>query len=174
MNDENTKNKIFLCWNCYAPQTGDRKQWCNDLCEQAWKEKRKARDMGWVKVFAYLNKSMLDIAAGQGIHPHRFSGFFHTGHDLMAVALYDRPELEQIGDNEMNTYDAYWREVQWPGQLEKGSKIEPYDPDEMRDDGLLSYLQRFEIRTEKQIASAIGLLTEMEGCDDPIHFINTL
>lgn len=167
---ENPNNKVFFCWGCRAPLTGAKTMFCNETCAAAYGKRQSARDLGKTKVGVYLNKSMLDLATGQHIFPHEFSGFIHTGHDLTGVAVFDKDELETIGDNECITYDAFWREV---GRL--NVSLEPHNPKEMRDEGILGYLcDHFGISTERNIASAIGELVLLEGARDAIELINSL
>lgn len=169
---ENTNNKIAFCWGCYSPLTGDKLRYCNPDCEMAKGKRTNANDLGFNKIWVYLNKGMLDLAKGQGIEPHAFSAFIHTGHDLMGIAMFDRQSLETIGDNERNTYDAYYREITalFPHPLHSS-----HDEDGMREVGLLGYLSdNYGITTEKNIAQAIGTIVGIEDLTNPIELFNTL
>lgn len=168
---ENTNNKIFVCWNCYGPLTGEQTQFCaNNMCESAWNKKQATRDLGKIKIWVYLNKAMVELAKGERVEPHALSGFISTGHDLMAVAQYDEADLESISDAECNTYDAYWR-----GLNRLNISIEPHHPINMRKQGMLSYLcDNWGISTEKNVAAAIGELVVLEGHRTPVAFFNSL
>lgn len=175
---ENTKNKIAFCWGCYSPLVGDRLRYCNPDCEMRKGTREAARETPVQEVWVYLNKGMLDLARGQGIEPRAFSAMIHTSHDLMGVALFDRDALETIGDNERNTYDAYWREIPQSipvPNLEEAAVRELYDPIAMREEGLLGYLSdHYGIATERKVAAAIGEFTIREGKANPIELFNTL
>lgn len=171
----NTKNKIAFCWACTAPLTRDNLQFCNDTCAAAWDQKRRTRDMGKRKEYVYLNKSMLDLAIGEGVMPHEWSAFIHTGHDMVGVALFDEGHIQSIPDAECNTYDAYYREIPRGESEEPEVNLEPHDGRAMREEGILGYLcDHFGIRTERKIAEAIAELCELENVPDPIELINTL
>jgi hypothetical protein len=167
---ENTNNKIAFCWACGSPLTGNKTMFCNETCAASYGRIQSNRDLGKKKMWVYLNKGMLDLARFNGAQAHECSAFIHTGHDLVAVALFDTDALDAIGDNELLTYEAYWREV---GRL--NISIEPHHPKQMRDEGILGYLcDHFGISTEKHIACAIGELVVVEGLKDPIELFNSL
>lgn len=171
---ENTNNKVFFCINDGSPLHGDQMRYCSKECEIQDDERRKARDLGAARTYAYLNTAMLNLCVGQGIRPHRLSGFIHTGHDLMGVALFDAAEIETIGDAEMSNYDAYWRRIPSAAEMDAVTFGDAYDPLKLRNAGIFAFLHEYDIRTEKQIARALRELTEHEDRLSPIEFLNSL
>ena len=165
-----TDNKIALCQNCFGTLTPAQDTFCTNGCRQAKADAQANRDLGRKKIWVYLNKSMLDLCRGEHVLPHEFSTLLYTGNELVLVAVFDAEELEKIGDSMANTYDGWWREV---GRLNVA--LEPYNPRIMRREGLLSYLcDHHGISTEKNVACAIGTLTDLEGHLSPLAFFDTL
>lgn len=166
---ENTLNKIFFCQYDGTPLNGVQMLYCSTECaELGIKRDQQDTSSGGPKTWAYLNLAMLNVARGNQFVPRRFSAFIHTGHDLMGVAVFEDNQLEQITDAEASSYDAYWRPI-------AGTDLpfEEYDPEAMRTEGLLAFLQRRGIHAERQIASALFKMAVMEG-KDPIQLINSL
>jgi hypothetical protein len=169
---ERMTNKIAFCWGCFAPLTGDKTMFCTETCAATYGKRQSNRDLGWVKVWVYCNKAMLNVAIGEGIWPHEMSAFIHTGNDMTCVALFDQKPFFDIPDSQASVYDAYYREI---APFEAEASLEPHNPTEMRDEGILSYLcDHFGIRTERDIARAIPELVRLEGLKDPIELFNTL
>jgi hypothetical protein len=121
-------------------------------------------------MWVYLNKNMLDLAKSQKVIPYQFSYLFYSGHELVGVAEFETDELNSIGDHESNVYDAWWREI---GKI--NISLEPHTPHIMREEGILSYLcDGYGLSTEKNVALAIGEITNIEGCANPLELINSL
>jgi len=164
-----------------GPLTGDKTMFCDEHCAAVYGRKQSERDLGRVKIAVYMNKSMLDLCRGEKVMPHEFSGFIHTGHDMVCVALFDRDEIETIGDAVSNTYDGYWREI---GRLNTSFEDlsggerrlgHPHRPRKMREVGILSYLcDEYGLSTEKNVAAAIGEIVNGEGLRDGIELFNSL
>lgn len=178
---QRTNNKIFFCWACMGPLTGDKTMFCDEHCAARYGKQQSARDLGKEKIEVYLNKSMLDLCRGEKVMPHEFSGFIHTGHDMVGIAVFDEAELETIGDAVAGTYDGYWRGINRLNtsfeELSSGERRagHPHQPRKMREVGILSYLcDEYGISTEKNIAAAIGELVVEEGLKDAIELFNSL
>lgn len=179
---ERTNNKIALCQNCMGVLTPAQQKFCNNYCQRAKTEIQAERDRGSVKIWVYLNKNMLDLAKSEHVLPHEFSHFIWSGHELTGVARFDVGALEGIGDLQANTYDAWWREIdrlntsfERLSQDNQGKGGKGHRPRVMRRTGLLSYLcDEYGLSTEKNIALAIGEITEEEGLANPLILFNSL
>jgi hypothetical protein len=173
---ERTNNKVFFCWGCAMPLTGDKTMFCEESCAATYGQRQSKRDLGKVKVWAYLNKSMLDLAIGERAEPHEFSGFFHTGNDLMGVALFDRDQIEAITQAEQSASDAYWREIPENSQdIIMRNDLMDHDENALRAHGLQSYVfERTGSFNEITIAKAIADIVVLEKLKDPIELFNTL
>lgn len=177
MIEHNTKNKIFFCWNDGAPLHGDESKFCSNECfEQYERRHPDGLATGTAKTYVYLNLEMLGLAAGQGIRPHVLSGFFRTNQDLMGVGLFEADAFDQISDAEKRTYDAYYRDIPFrtlKTKEQREMELPVHDPEKLRSEGILAYLQERGIVMEKGIANAIGLMAEHEEIN-PVQLINTL
>lgn len=170
-----TNNKITFCFNCIGVLTSAQDNYCNAACEGGKRDSMALKDIGKPKMWVYLNKNMLDLAKSQHISAYEFSYFFWSGHELVGVACFDEGELQSIGDHETNVYDAWWREIGRLNTSFHGLGGKHHRPRVMRELGLLSYLcDEYGLSTEKNIALAIGELTEEEGWDAPADLINSL
>lgn len=163
-------NKVAFCMECLSVLTPFKDRFCTDQCHAKHtkrQEERPERRKNWI----YLNKNMLDILKSNGAMPHEISFFFYTGNELVGIAVYDEQDIEEkVGDHEAIAYDAWMRPIAHSDQT-----LEPHDGEQMREEGLLSYLcDNFGIRTEKNVANAIGTLADIEGFQSPVSFINSL
>lgn len=177
-----TENKIVLCQNCYGTLTPAQDTFCNNGCRRAKADAQAERDLGKEKMWVYLNKSMLDLCRGERVIPHEFSMMIYTGNEPVLVACFDKDQLLTIGDSMANTYDGWYREISRLNtsfaslsENDKGEGGHPHQPRVMRREGLLSYLcDHYGISTERNVAAAIGTLTQEEGHESPLLLFNTL
>lgn len=177
-----TTCKIVFCQNCFGPvparyTTIDTQEqlieqiFCNDFCRDKALDHESKRPSDTKLMYVYLNKNMLDLAKSNGVRPAGISFFIWSGHELVGIAQYDEAELNTISDREANTYDAWYRPI---SQLNISIE-EDYRPRIMRDYGLLAYLSdEIGISAERNIAAAIGTISDIEGHDSPIMFFDTL
>jgi hypothetical protein len=118
----------------------------------------------------YTNYYMLGLLIGNQTRPVDFSHLIFTDQELVLVADVEEDALANIGDSEMVTYGAWWREIKKPAVNEE---VYGYDGHDMRRAGLLRYLNDKGVTTERDVATAIAVMAREEALT-PIELFDTL
>lgn len=171
-----SENKIVLCRWCQDPMPpikSERDLVCSAPCGASYERHLADKSEAITRheaIEVYTNIAFLGLCKGQGIRPINFSALIYSGYELVAVAVFDRRDLEDIGLREMSAYDAWRAPISKPIS---GDSVERYDPITMRGQGILSYLSERDANTEQKIARAIGIIADIEDMS-PIDLFNTL